>query len=131
VEKVRPGIEEVLPLARLVLFSRGYAEAAGHARPEPFLLEMRSRVPHVLLSVAWGAGGAWAVEADGTVRHAPAVPPAAVVDTLGAGDTFNADDRRLAAGSPLRDALRWRAARGRVGQVGFESVPPANRLMSW
>jgi ketohexokinase len=121
-EKVRPGVEEAFPQARLVLFSRGYAEACGFARPELFLETMRARVPHALLTVAWGAEGAWGSEADGTLRHAPAHPPAQVVDTLGAGDTFNAGMiAALAAGTSLRAALEaaCRLAGRKVGQVGF------------
>ena len=125
VEKVRPGIEVCFPMARLLLFSRGYAEASGFPRPEVFLREMRGRVPYTLLSVAWGDEGAWAVEADGTLHHAPAVPPPAVVDTLGAGDTFNAGMiGALAAGRPLRESLEaaCRLAGKKVGRVGFDGL---------
>jgi len=128
VEKVRPGIEDCLPLARLVLFSRGYAEACGFARPEAFLQDMSVRVPQTLLSVAWGAEGAWGIEADGTLYHAPAAPPPQVVDTIGAGDTFNAGMiGSLAAGLPLRDSLAaaCRLAGRKVGQVGFDGLGPA------
>jgi ketohexokinase len=121
-EKVRPGIEESFPQARLVLFSRGYAEGCGFPRPETFLLEMRARVPLTLLTVAWGEEGAWGIEADGTIFHAPAVPPPHVVDTLGAGDTFNAGMiSALAAGKPLQEALAvaCRLAGRKVGQVGI------------
>ena len=76
VEKVRPGIEALFPLARLLLFSRGYAEACGFPRPEAFLREQRGRIPYTLLALAWGAEGAWAIEGDGTLHHAPAFPPA-------------------------------------------------------
>jgi ketohexokinase len=124
-EKVRPGVEEAFPQARLVLFSRGYAVTRGFSRPEPFLQEMRARVPQTLLTVAWGAEGAWGIEADGTILHAPVVPPEQVVDTLGAGDTFNAGMiGALAAGKPLREALAaaCRLAGRKVGQVGFTSL---------
>lgn len=122
VEKIRPGIEASFPLVRLVLFSRGYAEACGFPRPDAFLREMRSRIPQTLLSVAWGDEGAWGIEADGTLHHAPATPPPTVVDTLGAGDTFNAGMiGALAAGHSLRTALAaaCRLAGRKVGQVGL------------
>ena len=124
-EKVRPAVEEVFPEARLVLFSRGYAEAGGFARPEPFLEAMRGRVPEALLTVAWGAEGAWGSEPDGTLHHAPAVPPPEVVDTLGAGDTFNAGMiGALASGKSLRQALDEGCALAgkKVGRVGFEGL---------
>ena len=78
-----------------------------------------------MMSAAWGDQGAWAIEADGTLHHAPAVPPPAVVDTLGAGDTFNAGMiGALAAGRPLRESLAaaCRLAGRKVGQVGFAGL---------
>lgn len=122
VEKVRPGIEIYLPMARLVLFSRGFIEASGFSRPEAFLREMRGRVPFTLLTAAWGSKGAWAVESDGTLHHAPAVPPPAVVDTIGAGDTFNAGMiGSLATGRSLRESLSeaCRLAGRKCGQIGL------------
>ena len=122
VEKVRPGIEACFPMVRLALFSRGYVEACGFPRPDAFLREMRGRVPQTLMSVAWGDEGAWAIESDGTLHHAPAVPPPEVIDTIGAGDTFNAGMiGALAAGHPLRESLAaaCRLAGRKVGQVGF------------
>lgn len=124
-EKVRPGIEDCLPLARLLLFSRGYVEACGLTRPEAFLREMRKRFPGPLLTAAWGFEGAWAIEPDGSLHHAPAVPPPAVVDTLGAGDTFNAGMiGALAAGRSPQEALAaaCRLAGRKVGQVGFDGL---------
>jgi ketohexokinase len=125
VEKVRPGIEDCLPLARLALFSRGYVEASGFSRPDTFLRETRDRIPQTLLSAAWGDQGAWASESDGTLHHVPAVVPPLVVDTLGAGDTFNAGMiGALAAGRSLREALETacRLAGSKVGQVGLTGL---------
>jgi ketohexokinase len=124
-EKVRPGIDECFPFARLVLFSRGYAATSGFVRPESFLRGMHARAPTTLLTAAWGAEGAWGIEADGTLHHTPAVPPPQVVDTLGAGDTFNAGMiGALAAGKPLREALEsaCRIAGRKVGQVGLDGL---------
>jgi len=127
VEKVRPGIEVCFPMAQLLLFSRGYVEACGFPRPEAFLLEMRGRVPDTLMSAAWGDEGAWAIEADGALRHAPAVPPPLIVDTIGAGDTFNAGMiGALATGRPLWESLEAasRLAGRKVGQIGFDGLSP-------
>ncbi len=126
-EKPRPGVEECLRLARLALFSRGYVETLGFPRPEAFLRELRLRVPYTLLSVAWGAEGAWGIDADGTLHHAPAVPPPEVKDTLGAGDTFNAGMiGALASGQPLARALAEACALAgkKVGQFGLSGLTP-------
>jgi ketohexokinase len=128
VEKVRSGIEVCFPMTQLLLFSRGYAEACGFPRPEGFLREMRGRVPHTLMSAAWGDEGSWAIAADGTLHHAPAVPPPTVIDTIGAGDTFNAGMiGSLAAGRPLQESLEAasRLAGRKVGQIGFDGLSPA------
>lgn len=43
-----------------------------------------------VLICAWAEKGADAMGPDGTVVHSDAFPPEKLVDTLGAGDTFNA-----------------------------------------
>lgn len=48
-------------------------------------------VPHrATLVCAWAEEGADALGPDGQLLHSDAFPPPQVVDTLGAGDTFNA-----------------------------------------
>ena len=124
-EKVRSGIDDCFPSARLVLFSRGYAETSGFARPEPFLRDRRERAPTTLLTAAWGPEGAWGIGTDGTLHHAPAAPPPQVIDTLAAGDAFNAGMiDALASGKPLREALdsACRLAGKKVGQVGLDGL---------
>lgn len=125
VEKPRPGIEEVFALAQLVLFSRGYAEGCGFCRPEDFLRKMRERVAQPALAAGWGDQGAWAIGRDGTLHHAPAVVPPQVVDTIGAGDTFNAGMIAALAESrllPQALAAACRLAGRKVGQCGFDGL---------
>ena len=89
VEKARPGIETLLPLADVVLFSRDYAHTRGADSPQALLAQIEQR-PGQICFVTWGAQGAVVRDVDGKVIEREAVAPAAVVDTLGAGDTFNA-----------------------------------------
>jgi ketohexokinase len=117
-----------------------------------FLRHMRRLCPGQELVVAWGAGGAYALACDDDgsapavvvdaggggatcggnggacvagVVHAPALPLAAVVDSLGAGDCFNAGyvDAR-ARGRPVVEALAWgcRVAGEKCGQRGFAGL---------
>lgn len=46
--------------------------------------------PRAVLICAWGEKGADALGPDGALVHSDAFPPESLVDTLGAGDTFNA-----------------------------------------
>lgn len=91
IEKPRPDIDILFDCADLLLFSRVFAEANGHADAEALLKSVRTEFPGTDLVCAWGADGAWFShhKTMGYV-HVPAVPPAQVVDTLAAGDTFNA-----------------------------------------
>lgn len=74
----------------------------------------------------WGIEGAIAVDNE-TDSHfaALAKPPAKVVDSLGAGDTFVASTiRMLSHGSPIQEAIEFgcRIAGAKVGSVGFDSI---------
>lgn len=46
--------------------------------------------PSAVLICAWAEKGADALGPDGPIVHSNAFPPETLVDTLGAGDTFNA-----------------------------------------
>jgi len=87
VEKPRPGIEPLFSLAGVLLFSRAYARARGYEEAERFLEEA---VPAGCTAwLAWGEGGGWCREPGGRIHHRPA-PGVEVVDSVGAGDVFNA-----------------------------------------
>lgn len=103
VEKPRPGIEALFGYADLLLFLRDYARALGFV-DAPGLLQ--SLPPGSVATCTWGAAGAWAVDRDGAIHHAAAPLLETVVDTVGAGDVFNAAMiRALARPLPLHQAL--------------------------
>lgn len=89
VEKPREEMETLFPLADVLLFSRAYTQGLGYKRAEEFLLGMNEKVPAASLYCGWGDQGGFGLE-DDNLFHQTAFIPATVIDTLGAGDTFNA-----------------------------------------
>jgi len=51
---------------------------------------MQGQAPQAQVVLVAGEQGAYAPDNAGVVHHASAMPPPKVLDTLGAGDTFNA-----------------------------------------
>lgn len=90
IEKPRPGIEQLFQQADLLLLSRHYAQSTGFTQPQEFLQYMHRQAPQADLICAWGDAGAYGLTCAGDALHSPAYPPVTLVDTLGAGDTFNA-----------------------------------------
>ena len=125
IEKPRDGIEALFGYADVLLFSREYGLARGFAEPLSLLASIRKRYPDADLFCTWGDAGAVAMDKLGRIFEHAACPPAAVVDTLGAGDTFNA-----AVIHGCLDGLDCRATLARAcrlagekcGQHGFDGL---------
>jgi ketohexokinase len=127
VEKPRPGIEALFGLADVLLFSPAYARSRA-CTPEALLHAVRRAAPQADLFCTAGAAGAMALERAGVLHHSRAFPPERVVDTLGAGDTFNAAVidgclRQLPVAELLGRACR--VAGLKVGQEGLRDLPLA------
>jgi ketohexokinase len=128
VEKPREHIETLFPLADVVLFAAPYA-ASRNLPPADLLATCRELAPQADLVCSLGDRGAVGLSRDAVAVVADACPPRQVVDTLGAGDTFNAGViDSLLRGQGLDDALRFACALagGKCGQSGLhlEAVPP-------
>lgn len=100
------------------MFSRPYAESRGFQRADTFLDSLNHTA---LMTCSWGAHGAW-MKHHGVISHQPAFPPMQVVDTLGAGDTFNAGlistlVNKQSPATALEQACRL--AGYKCGQSGF------------
>tara|TARA_R110002050_G_scaffold57423_5_gene129099 strand:- start:3525 stop:4397 length:873 start_codon:yes stop_codon:yes gene_type:complete len=87
IEKPRPDIEALFDLPTVLLFSQQYALAHAFKDASSLLSSLNS---DIMASCTWGDKGAWAINQHSQVVHSPAFPPEQVIDTLGAGDTFNA-----------------------------------------
>ncbi len=89
VEKPREQLELLLGSADTYLFSKAFAATQGLVSATALLQQYRQKIPDALLVCTWGDEGAFALEKD-RLLHAAAPTVSPVVDTIGAGDTFNA-----------------------------------------
>lgn len=125
IEKVRDGLEALIPQVDVVMFPRAYAQAQGFGDAESFLHDRQQKHGKVWMTCTWGEAGAWAVDQLGMVFHAPALKVEKVVDTVGAGDVFNAGlVHALATGKLLEEALHYavRLAGRKVQQQGLQGL---------
>lgn len=124
VEKPRVGIEALLAYPELLLFGRPYTEALGFTSAERFLASADFPVGRLGVC-AWGEKGAWGRTPEGRVFHCPATEPERLIDTLGAGDVFNAAviDARLRDADPVdMVASGCRLAGRKCGIYGMASL---------
>ena len=89
IEKPRDQLELLFPGADVYFFSRAFAEKQNFQSAAALLQHYRQTVPEALLVCSWGDNGAYALAQD-KLLFAPAPHIDPVVDTIGAGDTFNA-----------------------------------------
>jgi len=87
------GAERCIPYCDIIFFSKNYVLSRGSHTAEEFVrglgpLGVRR---NAIVVCAWGSTGAYAWDTAGELHFSEAyAPPAGVVDTIGAGDTFNA-----------------------------------------
>jgi len=89
VEKAREDLETLLPQANVIFFSHHYAKQKGYQNAESLLQIMKKQLPQATLICTWGQEGVWYCSPHQEIQH-QAAQKITAIDTLGAGDTFNA-----------------------------------------
>lgn len=130
IEKPREGITTLFERADLLIFSRHYIESCGQ-QPQAFLSQWHQQLPDTDLVCSWGEQGAYSMDRHGQLSYCPAYPPTRLIDTLGAGDTFNAGIiNACLAQNNLAEALEQacKLAGRKCGHQGLDFIQNTNDL---
>jgi len=127
VEKPCPQIEQLFSQVDVLLFSKVFVQRSIHHTDNPiiFLKTLQQHLPNTRLVCVWGEQGGYALDTEGTVLHSQAYLPPKILDTLGAGDTFNAGIiDSLSRQQDLATALihACQLAGQKCGKVGFDGL---------
>lgn len=126
IEKPREELFQLFGYGEVVFVSKDVAKHLGFQSAAEALRGLYGRVKKgATLICAWAEQGADALGPDGQLLHSDAFPPPRVVDTLGAGDTFNASVIfSLSKGNSVQEALRFgcQVAGRKCGLQGFEGI---------
>ena len=121
IEKPRSDIEQLFEHASILMFSQHYAQAKGFETATDLL---NSLANNISATCTRGEQGAWAVDKNG-IHHSKVTIPTKIIDTLGAGDTFNAAlIHSLVNNNELQYALdnACKLASHKCGQQGFSNL---------
>ncbi|XP_060789798.1 ketohexokinase-like isoform X3 [Neoarius graeffei] len=126
IEKTRPSLYQLFSHGDVVFVSKDVALHFGFQSASSAVKGFYSRVKDgAVLICAWAEKGADAMGPDGTVLHSDAFSPEKLVDTLGAGDTFNASViYSLSNGGSLQEALTFgcQIAGKKCGIHGYDGI---------
>ena len=89
-EKQREGIQQLYTFANVLIFSKNYCLNSDQTDAEKFLTTLKKQFSDKTFILAWGDQGCYGCTSDSDIIHSAAHKPAAIIDTLAAGDTFNA-----------------------------------------
>ncbi|MGV6817332.1 MAG: PfkB family carbohydrate kinase [Thiotrichales bacterium] len=125
VEKPREDIESLFQYADVIMFSQDYATRKGHENGEALLSSIAHQFPDTPMSCTWGSSGVYFRDAGEEPQQLPAEYFGPVIDTIGAGDSFNAGlIHSLSNGSPFAEAVSYanELAARKVTQAGFAGL---------
>ncbi|XP_064652079.1 ketohexokinase-like isoform X2 [Lineus longissimus] len=125
-EKIREQLVLLQDMADYVFISKDHAMFRGFQTAEEAVDGFhRLCRPGAAVICAWGEKGACGKGPDGKLVQVAAYPQEKVVDTLGAGDTFNASTiLALSRGYSLQEALDFGCfvAGAKCGMMGFDGI---------
>ncbi|KAM3931478.1 ketohexokinase isoform 1-T1 [Leptodactylus fuscus] len=126
IEKEREELYQLFQYGEVVFVSKDVARHFGFTSSAEALTGLYPRVKKgAYLVCAWAEHGADALGPDGRVLHSPSFPPEKIVDTLGAGDTFNASViYALSKGQTMEEAITFgcRIAGKKCGVQGYDGI---------
>jgi len=89
IEKNRPQIDSLFGFCEVLMFSKNYAKSQGFDNANDFLIQLSSGFNSKILSCTWGVNGA-ELFANGQYYQSPSFSNEKAINTIAAGDTFNA-----------------------------------------
>lgn len=123
VEKSYPNLEPLFDAATVLFCSQEFAQQQGFNAAADLLTALHVQKPHLVITCTWGKYGAAAIDSSGDLCYSQAFEPEIVLDTLGAGDTFNAGFiDGYSANLPLAETLRYacQLAGKKCGWIGLD-----------
>lgn len=123
-EKDRESIDVIMPYASLLLISKPFAESRGFANATDCLKHFSQLYSNKIITCTWGEQGAWAY-GNSEIIHQDAYSINSAVETIGAGDTFNAGFiAALMKQNKISSALNsaCKLAANKCQQFGFDQI---------